>query len=310
MVVTSVTQRSSMEQSTVAQASLRGVAIPEFGSLTPPTMLKDHIGLYQAPRVALVEQFLQQYEERRPIPVAEVLPVILMNYGEVEFRYAQAWFEAGEDAPGLRGRPSLIDVGAGFGPAGLVFGSLHYTVTAIELQADIAVMGQRIVQACGLQTTVHYAIGDVMAFAPKTPADTLVAVLCLLHVPDKVGVMKKLASLLRAGGRAYLADFYAKGVLSAQDQVLLYDEVACSGLLTKDEYIGALQDAGFATVRFEDVTLEYAAFVHHRWTTYRHQNTSAPCEALTTFYQAMDALYRSGDGASSPLGGCRVYLER
>ena len=82
-------------------------------------------------------------------------------------------------------------------------------MTAIELQADIAVMGQRIVQACGLQATVHsYAISDVMAFAPKTPADTLIAVLCLLHVPDKVGVMKKLADLLRAGGRAYLADFY------------------------------------------------------------------------------------------------------
>jgi SAM-dependent methyltransferase len=233
-----------------------------------------------------------------------------MNYGEVEFHHAQTWFEAGEEAPGLRGRRSLIDVGAGFGPAGLVFGSLHYAVTAIELQADIAVMGQRIVQACGLQATVRYAISDVMAFAPKTPADTLIAVLCLLHVPDKVGVMKKLAGLLRAGGRAYLADFYAKGALSAQDQALLHDEVACSGLLTKDEYISALQDAGFATVRFEDVTSEYAAFVHQRWTTYRRQDTSAQCDALTRFYKAMDTLYRSGDGASSRLGGCRVYLER
>src|SRR3954447_380803 len=300
-----------MKQSTVAQASSpQAVAIPGSEPLTTPTVLKSHMGLYQAPRVARVAQFLQQYDGRRPIPVAEVLPVILMNYGEVEFRYARTWFEAGEEAPGLRGGPSLIDVGAGFGPAGLVFGSLHYTVTAIELQADIAAMGQRIVQACGLQSTVHYAIGDVMAFAPKAPADTLIAVLCLLHVPDKVGVMQKLAGLLRAGGRAYLADFYAKGALSAQDQALLHDEVACSGLLTKDEYTGALQDAGFATVQFEDVTLEYATFVHRRWTTYRRQNTPTQRNALTRFYQAMDALYRSGDGATSPLGGCRVYLER
>ena len=102
--------------------------------------------------------------------------------------------------------------------------------------------------------------------------------------------MKKLAGLLRAGGRAYLADFYAKGALSAQDQTLLHDEVACSGLLTKNEYTSALQDAGFATVRFEDVTSEYAAFVHQRWTAYRDQNTSAQCDALTRFYKAMDAL--------------------
>lgn len=94
-----------------------------------------------------------------------------------------------------------IDVGAGFGPAGLVFGSRHYAVTAIELQADIGAMGRRVVEACGLQDTVHYAIGDVMAFVPKMPADTLIAVLCLLRVPDKVGVMRKLAAMLRAGGR-------------------------------------------------------------------------------------------------------------
>src|SRR3954454_17245533 len=122
MVATSVTQGSSMKQSTGVEASPQGVEIPESEPLTPPTVLKDHMGLYQAPRVARVAQFLQQYGERRPIPVAEILPIILMNYGEVEFRYAQTWFEAGEDAPGLRGRPSLIDVGAGFGPAGLVFG--------------------------------------------------------------------------------------------------------------------------------------------------------------------------------------------
>ena len=118
------------------------------------------------------------------------------------------------------------------------------------------------------------------------------------------------AALLRAGGRAYLADFYAKGAISAQDQALLHDEVACSGLLTKDEYISALQEAGFATVRFEDVTSEYATFVHQRWTAYRHQDASAQSDTLTRFFKAMDTLYRSGNGASSRLGGCRMYLER
>src|SRR4051794_10561224 len=70
MVATSVTQGSSMKQSTGAQASSRGVAIPESEPLTPPTVLKGHMGLYQAPRVVQVAQFLQHYGERRPIPVA------------------------------------------------------------------------------------------------------------------------------------------------------------------------------------------------------------------------------------------------
>ena len=107
-----------MKQPTVAGISPEG-----FGSQASKPLaaaLTHDIGLYQAPRVALVAQFLQQYGERRPIPVAEVLPVILMNYGEVEFHHAQTWFEADEEAPGWsHGRPSSVDVGAGFGPAGL-----------------------------------------------------------------------------------------------------------------------------------------------------------------------------------------------
>jgi 2-polyprenyl-3-methyl-5-hydroxy-6-metoxy-1,4-benzoquinol methylase len=299
-----------MTQPTVTRSSPRGVALPGSEPLTKATTIKDHMGLYQAPRLELVAQFLQQYGGKRPIPVAEILPVILMNYGAVEFHHAQTWFEAGEQAPGLHGRPSLIDVGAGFGPAGVVFGARHYMVTAIELQADIAAIGQRVVQACGLQETVHYAVTDVMTFVPTTPADTLIAVLCVLHVPDKGGVMHKLAAFLRPGGRAYLADLYAKGALSAREQALLRDEVACPGLLTEGAYIGALHGAGFTSVRFEDVTSEYATFVHQRWTTYRQQDASAQCDALTRFFKAMDTLFRGGDGGSSRLGGCRVYLER
>jgi hypothetical protein len=149
-----------------------------------------------------------------------------------------------------------------------------------------------------------------MAFEPKKPADTVISVLCLLHVPDKEGVMKKLATLLRAGGRAYIADFYAKGELSEQAQALLKHEVACPGLLTKDEYISILKGAGFKIVRFEDATSEYATFVHNRLTIYLQKDTLEQCEELTQFFRAMDTLYRSRDGVSSTLGGCRVYLER
>ena len=99
-----------MKQSTVAQASSpRAVAIPGSEPLTTPTVLKSHMGLYQAPRVERVAQFLQQYGERRPIPVAEILPIILMNYGEVEFRHARTWFEAGKRHPGCAAvRPSSM----------------------------------------------------------------------------------------------------------------------------------------------------------------------------------------------------------
>jgi SAM-dependent methyltransferase len=297
-----------MKKTTVARLSSRGMSIPSE-PLTQETRLKETMALYKSPRIEMVKKFLEEYGEKRPIPVADILPVILMNYGEVEFQRAQRWFEDGEDAPGETDSPSLVDVGAGFGPAGLVFGSGQYRVTAVEVQPDIAAVGQWVANACGLQEKIHFKVTDVMVFEPRRPADTLISVLCLLHIPDKQGAMKKLAALLRVGGRAYVADFYMKGELSEREQVLLKHEVACPGLLTKEEYIAALKEAGFKIIRFEDVTSGYSTFVHNRLTTYLQKDSSEQFEELSRFFTAMDILYHSGVGESSALGGCRVYLE-
>ena len=77
--------------------------------ITQETAIKHHMGLYASPRVAMVEQFLRRCGEKRPIPVADILPVILMNYGVVEFHHAQAWFEAGAARPvSTTGLPLLM----------------------------------------------------------------------------------------------------------------------------------------------------------------------------------------------------------
>jgi SAM-dependent methyltransferase len=272
--------------------------------------LKQLVGLYQSCRLEMVKRFFQKYEQERPIPVADILPITLMNYGQVEFQEAQRWFEEGKDAPGRNKSPSLIDVGAGFGPAGLFLGSRQYRVTAVEVQPEIAAIGLLVANACGLQEKIHFKVTDVMAFEPRSPADTLISVLCLLHIPDKKGAMKKLAALLRVGGRAYIADFYMKGELSEREQVLLEHEVGCPGLLTKEECIAALKEAEFKIIRFEDVTLEYSTFVHHRLITYLQKDSSERFEELSRFFTAMDILYHGGIGEASALGGCRIYLEK
>lgn len=61
--------------------------------LAEETTIKQNMGLYKSPRVRMVAKFLQEYGEKRPMPVADVLPVILMNYGEVKFQEAQTWCE-------------------------------------------------------------------------------------------------------------------------------------------------------------------------------------------------------------------------
>src|SRR5262245_2031193 len=298
-----------MKKNTLVRLSPRIVASPVSEPLKK-ARLKQNMGLYGSPRIEMVKRFLQRYKQKGPIPVADVLPVIMMNYGEVEFQEAQRWFEEGEDAPGQNDSPSLIDVGAGFGPAGLVFASCHYRLTAVEVQPDMTAIAHRVASACRLQEDIHFKVADVMTFEPRRPADTLIAVLCLLHIPDKKAAMKKLAVLVRDGGRAYVADFYMRGELSAREKVLLQHEVACPGLLDKDAYIAALKEAGFKIIRFEDVTSEYSAFVHDRLTTYLQKDSSEQVEEMSRFFTATDILYHSGAGESSALGGCRICLEK
>jgi glutamine synthetase len=79
---------------------------------------------------------------------------------------------------------------------------------------------------------------------------------------------------------------------------------------TANEYISALKGAGFRIIRFEDVTSDYSTFVNNRFTTYLQKDKSEQFEELIQFFRAMDTLYRRGDGESSRLGGCRVYLEK
>ncbi|GJN95907.1 hypothetical protein NJB1907f44_41940 [Mycobacterium marinum] len=105
--------------------------------------------LYTAPRLQMVEAVLARHREEPIAPVPELLSVTPMNYGPAEFQAARSWFAAGGLVPGGNGCLSLIDVGAGFGPAGLVFGSQGYRVTAIEMRADIAAVGRRVMAACG-----------------------------------------------------------------------------------------------------------------------------------------------------------------
>jgi hypothetical protein len=126
--------------------------------LTQKTRLKETMALYKSPRIQIVKKFLEEYGEKRPISGADILPLILMNYGEVEFQRAQRWFEDGKDAPGQIDSPSLVDVGAGFGPAGLILGSRQYKVTAVEVQPDIAAVGQWVANACGLQEKIHFKV--------------------------------------------------------------------------------------------------------------------------------------------------------
>jgi hypothetical protein len=62
-----------MEKTTVEPLSTRVVAVPSSTPLTTVT------------------KFLKKYGEKRPIPVEEMLPVTLMNYGQLEFEEAQFW---------------------------------------------------------------------------------------------------------------------------------------------------------------------------------------------------------------------------
>lgn len=138
--------------------------------------------------------------------------------------------------------------------------------------------------------------------ALESKVDHIVSLLCILHIPDREKLFSKAASLLKAGGRIYIEDYFATGSLSPTTSTVLNDAVSCPYLPGKAEYVAQLEKAGFADVHFEDVTDVWAEFVHARALEYRKKEGEKDFEEnLARFYAAVDGLFAGGE-----VGGVRI----
>ncbi|KAM0260899.1 hypothetical protein ACHAQJ_002518 [Trichoderma viride] len=203
-------------------------------------------------------------------------------------------------ALGMQHGQKVIDIGSGFSATGRYLHK-HYGVgvTGVELQPEIHQLAEIITQRNGLAEGVRSVNADFTKLTVDAPVDYIVSFLCILHIPDRDTLFQKAASTLKPGGKIYIEDYFAKTTLSKDVSDQLRDRLSCPYLPGRDQYIGDLTNAGFHDIRFEQVSEEWAKFVHERAVSNREKGTSeAP---LTLFYDTVDELF-----AGSQLGGVRI----
>jgi SAM-dependent methyltransferase len=208
-----------------------------------------------------------------------------------------AALEKASQTLGMEPGQTVVDIGSGFSATGrYLYKRFGVDVTGIELQPEIHQLAEAITERNGLAAGVRSVNADFTKLTLDKPVDYIISFLCILHIADRDTLFQKAASTLKPGGKIYIEDYFARTALSKEVADQLRDIVSCPYLPSRDQYIADLEKAGFRDVQFEEVTEEWAEFVHERAVSNRQKGTSeAP---LTLFYDTIDTLF-----ASHELGG-------
>lgn len=160
-----------------------------------------------------------------------------------------------DTSPGQR----VIDIGCGTGsPAMRLARARNVTVVGVTIsgvQVDIATERAA---AEGLSDQVSFQRANAMELPfPDASFDAAWAIECLLHMPDRLTVLREIARVLRPGGSLALSDPVLRSphMTGEQREVLdrYYDLFKVVNVPPIDDYPGILRDSGFQLDRMTDV---------------------------------------------------------
>jgi cyclopropane-fatty-acyl-phospholipid synthase len=169
------------------------------------------------------------------------------------------------DRLGLSGGERLLDIGCGWGSLTLFMAvELGCRVTGVTPAAAQAAYIHQAAKESGVSELVDIVVGGFSA-APVTGRFDAVTMLgSIIHMPDRVEVLRKAHSLLRNGGRLYLSE-------SSFRSTELYEEFTArpgtrhvtegifgfADMLPFSVLIAAVESAGFSLTALDDLTRHY-----------------------------------------------------
>jgi ubiquinone/menaquinone biosynthesis C-methylase UbiE len=152
----------------------------------------------------------------------------------------------------LREGETVLDLGSGggidvilsakrVGPTGLAYG--------LDMTDEMLALARRNAEEAGIKNAI-FLKGYIEEI--PLPADSVDVVIsnCVINLStDKAAVLLEIARVLRPGGRVGVSDVVAEDHLTEEDQAERGSYVGCiAGALSKSEYIGGLEEAGFERV--------------------------------------------------------------
>lgn len=187
------------------------------------------------------------------------------HYGGLDATEAVA--EAAGAAPGKL----VLDICAGMGGPARFFAARHgCRAVGIDINPDRVIGAQRLTQRVGMTDRVGFVQGDAtrLPFAASR-FDAAVSQEAFLHIPDKARLFAGIHRVLRPGGRLAFTDWIAHPSLDDGDRARLAETIMAKAVHRLDDYVGLVENAGFAAVSATDLTAWWKRILRHRLEMYR-----------------------------------------
>jgi SAM-dependent methyltransferase len=149
---------------------------------------------------------------------------------------------------------TLLDVGSGVGgPARQAAAGLGCNVVGVDLTPSFVDTARALSRMCGMEGRVRFEVGSATALPL---ADRSVDAAMMLHVgmniPDKAGVMRDVARVLKPGGQFVVYDVMLLGGAHPDFPVPWAENADASALAAPQAYRDAAAAAGLRLVHEED----------------------------------------------------------
>lgn len=238
------------------------------------------------------DQVLAAAGRRRSLAGGALVPEDLFDFDQDHYGGLGAVAVLARRA-GIRAGSHVLDVCAGLaGPARFLAARFGCRVVGVELNSGRAAGAVRLTRLVGLAGRVQVVRGDATALPLAGGRfDACLSQEALLHIADKLAVLRECHRVTAPGGRLAFTDWIAHGRLADGERQRLHDWMAATTLQTLDGYRGLLGRAGFCDIVGEDLTDEWRPILKSRLEMYRALREETVARFGEVWYREYQQIY-------------------